>query len=693
MTLLRSPRLRLFLASFVALYFEVLIIRYLASEIRVFAYLKNVPLVASFFGIGLGMIFGKCPERLRRWFPAIFAALFLSVLFADYLRLDQVGLPSSAEYMIFGSHNLPLPSAVQLGIFILVVAISLVLITALFVALGGFIGEELQKVSTLTGYGINLGGSLAGLCAFSLLSFWQTPPSIWLLLGLALLVPFFWDAKRSLVIMSAVVVIQFLPIASALWSPYYGLRLYHEPILPGWDKPSAIYLTVNHSYHQKIVDLSPEFLARFPDVEPNRSAVLNYELPYRVVKHASEVLIVGAGTGNDVAAALRHGATHIDAVEIDPLIYELGKSLHPEKPYDSPRVTMHINDARAFFKNAPKRKYDLILFAYLDAHTLLSSFSSIRLDNYVYTLNSFQQAKELLTPDGTLAVAFDTGRSFVDEKMFATLQQAFGVAPHAYVTQYDAGGILYVEGEARRAPPVAGVTEIGASFHDSAVLVPTDQWPFLYLRTRTVPTGILIAFVILFIIVNRTLRQTISLRALKTNENLQFFLLGAGFLLLETKSVTEMSLLFGSTWLTNVVVIGSFLVMAILANVVVALTNVSLRWAYVGLFASLLIGTLVPFSALDGLPFASKVVAAGIVAGLPVFFSGVVFSTTFRVAADPAQALGINLFGAVLGGALENLVMVGGTIVLLLLALALYAAAALALATGSRFRSIAVATR
>ncbi|MGC2150718.1 MAG: hypothetical protein WA618_01640, partial [Terriglobales bacterium] len=52
----RREELTLFLASLVTLYFELLIIRYASSEIRVFTNLKNLPLVASFFGIGLGML-------------------------------------------------------------------------------------------------------------------------------------------------------------------------------------------------------------------------------------------------------------------------------------------------------------------------------------------------------------------------------------------------------------------------------------------------------------------------------------------------------------------------------------------------------------------------------------------------------------------------------------------------------------
>jgi len=47
---------RTFVISVAALYFELLIIRYVGTEIRIFAYLKNVTLLAAFCGIGIGMI-------------------------------------------------------------------------------------------------------------------------------------------------------------------------------------------------------------------------------------------------------------------------------------------------------------------------------------------------------------------------------------------------------------------------------------------------------------------------------------------------------------------------------------------------------------------------------------------------------------------------------------------------------------
>src|SRR5438105_14054320 len=81
---------KLFLASFLALYFELVIIRYLSTEVRAFAYLKNLPLIASFFGIGLGMILGSANKPLRSAFPAAGLGLIMGTGFAGVFHLRHI---------------------------------------------------------------------------------------------------------------------------------------------------------------------------------------------------------------------------------------------------------------------------------------------------------------------------------------------------------------------------------------------------------------------------------------------------------------------------------------------------------------------------------------------------------------------------------------------------------------------------
>src|SRR6266852_1324307 len=183
--------LMLFLASFLALYFELVVIRYLSTEIRVFAYLKNLALVASFFGIGLGMILGKSPKTMKRFFPLLALSLFLLIAFASPLKLTHLPVPGG-QYEMFGKPP-QAPSGLwgillvpfMVWIFFAVVAGVLNLVVMFFLAIGGLIGERLALVEPLRGYGINLAGSLAGILAFTALSFSATPPVVWILVGIA----------------------------------------------------------------------------------------------------------------------------------------------------------------------------------------------------------------------------------------------------------------------------------------------------------------------------------------------------------------------------------------------------------------------------------------------------------------------------------------------------------------------------
>ncbi len=693
----------LFLASFLALYFELVVIRYLSTEIRVFAYLKNLALVASFFGIGLGMILGKSPKTMKRFFPLLALSLFLLIAFASPLKLTHLPVPGG-QYEMFGK-PLQAPSGLwgillvpfMVWIFFAVVAGVLNLVVVFFLAIGGLIGERLAHVEPLRGYGINLAGSLAGILAFTALSFSATPPVVWILVGIAAAVPFFIHERSSLAAFALLICLLSTPQARNLpdhnydfgghtlrqntyWSPYYRVTFYELPPPAGWSHPPAYFLDVNHDYHQKILDLSPEFTGRFPNAEPNHSGIAAYGLAYRLVPHPGRVLVVGAGTGNDVAAALRYGAAHVDAVEIDPYLVKLGRRYHPEQPYDSSRVTVIVDDARAFFKRATQ-KYDLIVFGFLDSHTMFSSLSVLRLDDYVYTLESFREARDILTKNGTAVLAFDSGRtSFITDRIFFTLTRAFGKPPVAYYTGYDSAGVAFVEGKGAEIE-IPDYPEISDEIqsHAASAIVSTDHWPFLYLQSRTIPISMLGVMVLFLAFSLGLLRWNVPTPNLANAQNLHLFLLGAGFMLLETKAITELSLLFGSTWIVNAVVITAFLVMGLLANTLMMFRGGSRRLSYVVLFALLAIDMFLPHAGFGALPDGARTFAAATFAGLPIFFSGIIFSRAFRDVTRPAEGLGVNLIGAVIGGVLENAVMIGGTPVLGVLAILLYAASAVAL--------------
>jgi SAM-dependent methyltransferase len=656
---------KLFIASFLGLYFELLVIRYVSTELIVFGVLKNLPLIASFFGLGVGMLRAGRVLLARRAFVFVALALFVLARFGGYFPLPSLGW----EYGVsLGDHS----RVFSVLVFLAFVTAVLWLIVGFFLVLGSLVGEHLDQAPPLSAYGVNLAGSLAGILAFTCLSFLRTPPAVWLAIGFVLLLPFIWRQWTEIAVLAALVAITAIPQPNTYWTPYHRIDI--EPVRTAESPtPSAYSLSYNHSWYQTMVDLSPEFVRQHPQAEPNRSVRDYYELPYRFVSKPQDVLVVGAGTGNDVAAALRHGAKHIDAVEIDPVILAMGRRYHPEQPYASAGVTAYVDDARAFFSKS-KRKYDLIVFGFLDSSTLLTSFSSLRLDNYVYTRESFDAARRLLKPDGTLVLAFAVTRGYVANRLFVTLTDAFGIEPRAFVIRTNVMGMLYVEGAARSAQ-LSGVHEATAELRGSSrnAVVATDYWPFLYLEGKSVPMPLLT--VILTFVVSAWIWQRRSIRQHLNAAAVEFFFLGAGFLLLETKAVTQLSLLFGSTWVVNAAVISAFLVMALAANMLAARAKLNSQVCYGALLLLLTVGSAVPYSLLSGASMVTKIVAAALWAALPVMFSGVIFSSALKNVPSLATALGVNILGAIVGGMLENAVLLGGSVIVGLIACLVYAAA------------------
>src|SRR5262249_29179082 len=144
-------------------------------------------------------------------------------------------------------------------------------------------------------------------------------------------------------------------------------------------------------------------------------------------KAPGQVLVVGAGTGNDVAAALRNGASAVTAVEIDPAIQKLGFSLHPERPYQDPRTHAVANDARTFLRQTDQ-KFDTIVYGLLDSHTNLGAMTNVRLDSFVYTVEAFREAVSRLTGNGILIVSYLTMDDSQADKLYAMMSRAYSVS-------------------------------------------------------------------------------------------------------------------------------------------------------------------------------------------------------------------------------------------------------------------------
>jgi SAM-dependent methyltransferase len=395
-----------------------------------------------------------------------------------------------------------------------------------------------------------------------------------------------------------------------------------------------------------------------------------YEAPYDDDARLppGPILVVGAGTGNDVMAALRRTKRDIYAVDIDPAIVELGRRHHPESPYASPRVTVVIDDARSFFQRTHVR-FAMVVFGYLDSHTLLSSFSSLRLDNFVYTRESLEQVRRILLPGGSAVLTFCTATPWMHDRFLQLLSETFGRPADFLVSPGDSYsyGVVYRNlkgpggpgGTAEAASPAAGRPDPSAS-------LPTDDWPFLYLRTPQIPDHYRIFLVL---VVASAFLALLVLPRGQRSIRLPYFFLGCSFFLLETSNIVSLSLLFGSTWIVNAFVFAGILALVLLGNVAsTCVDRKRLPLVFAGIGATLLVAYCMPVSRLLQIESRTlrEFLAVFVFLG-PVFFASVAFGTLIRDEAKFYQAYGSNILGAVVGGALEYLSLMLGFKFLLVL--------------------------
>jgi hypothetical protein len=157
------------------------------------------------------------------------------------------------------------------------------------------------------------------------------------------------------------------------------------------------------------------------------------------------------------------------------------------------------------------------------------------------------------------------------------------------------------------------------------------------------------------------------------------FFMGAAFLLLETKSVVQLALLFGTTWFVNALVFGGVLLS------VLAAIEVTRRWRlprpvvlYVLLVAAVVVGFLIAPHVLLGLSFWPRLAAAVLIYFTPIFAANLVFAQRFRDVEASNLGFGANLLGAMVGGLLEYLALITGYQALALLVAVLYVLALVA---------------
>ena len=673
-----SPFVQLAICTFGILVLELAIIRWMSSQIRIVAYFSNVVLLASFLGMGLGVALGRRhPALVNCCLPAL-AGLSLLLAFSRPIGLMNLSFPDPS-LSLWGADS-PTTLWGFAGATMLVGSIFWAVV-AVFVFASTPIGWLFDQMPTLSAYSADLLGSLLGVVTMTAAAAFGMPPVVWFALGT---LPLLWFSRRLLSWMTALLtmVLAGLSQEGAIFSPYNRIDLAPmEYLEAGIQKNQARQewnLSVNRDFHQYLHDFSRQTVDAEPAVSSRRRCQQIYDLPFRIASRKDAALVVGAGTGNDVMAALRQDFHSVLSVEIDPAILRVGEQFHPERPYSDLRAIPVINDARAYFEQNPGSRFDVICYGLLDSHAMFSAMSSLRLDNFVYTVEGVRAGWRQVKEDGILSLSFSVyaGR-WMAERMLGIIREATGLSP--IVVPHGLNyGITYLVGRHLRPEAVAAITPklIVDPTPNPAIRIPTDDWPFLYLRPGSIPYAYLSVLLVIVVTSALAIRRVYG-REMFTGRrfDVPLFLMGAAFMLLETRMVTELSLLFGSTWVVNSVVFAGILLMVLLANWVTG------RWKiddpqkyYLPLAICLLATWFTGAGILNRFSLLERGLIGGLIYALPIAFAGLIFSSLLRRSKDPAAALGANLLGAVLGGVLEYSSMVVGLRAMALLALSFYLA-------------------
>ena len=139
-------------------------------------------------------------------------------------------------------------------------------------------------------------------------------------------------------------------------------------------------------------------------------------LPFKMMQDP-KVLVIGSGGGRDVVAALVSNSKDVTSVEINPIIYETVKSYGDRagNVYSHEYVRSHVDEGRSFITRSAE-KYDIIYVPFVDTWASVSSGGLSVSENFLYTVEGFQQYYDHLTDRGKIV----TVRWLIDAPRFIT---------------------------------------------------------------------------------------------------------------------------------------------------------------------------------------------------------------------------------------------------------------------------------
>src|SRR4029079_19623201 len=251
---LARPELRLLLTSFVLLFVELLLIRWIPANVKYVGFFSNFLLMASFLGIGVGILLGRRTPKLEL---SPFPPLLLAVVLLSYGAHLNIQARDPSE-IFFGLND-----SNGADVNFIVLPLIVMLVTFLMASLALPLGPLLRSMPPLRAYAIDIAGSMLGIAAFTLLAFLGTGPTAWFVVtGVLLLLlalgagPTPWSAIGGVAML--LVIGASIAVGSAsgdVWSPYYRISPYQTNLSiastnPADGKP-PFFLSVDGIPHQQ----------------------------------------------------------------------------------------------------------------------------------------------------------------------------------------------------------------------------------------------------------------------------------------------------------------------------------------------------------------------------------------------------------------------------------------------------------
>jgi hypothetical protein len=417
----RAHHVEIFVISLAALLLEIAYTR--VVSFKLYYYYTYFVIGLALLGLGSGAVVMTVSQRLRRTSTddLLRVGLFSSAVAAagGYLVVARIPVASRAIWD-YGSgtsfKNLAALLVVCLtifaGFFIVGVMISAIL------------GRGAERVGRL--YFADLAGAgLASLAAVPLLDSIGAPGTVFLA-GSLLAAMGTWVALRTrrshAVVGGVLVLLTLVPVFAAETLPIPRVDDFKTQVTKSdrgeWNAVFRVdarpYIASVLLFHDSLIgsaihewDGDPASLSRF-DEDPRSFA-------FTIDEHPGRVLIIGAAGGHEVLSSIYFGAEHVDAVELNPVTYQLVKGRFADyggRIAERDDVSWIQGDGRSFLSRTDRR-YDVVWYPAPDSYAATNAANAgafVLSESYLYTVESVEESLEHLNPDGLLIAQFGEQR-------------------------------------------------------------------------------------------------------------------------------------------------------------------------------------------------------------------------------------------------------------------------------------------